>query len=82
MRNFIARAASFNPGAKYLILYNNPDEPKRKRLGADIAFQIFTLMYKRFNAANVIILYAIDEQLYNIYFTDPFRNKEDCGIEF
>lgn len=81
MKNFIARAVSFNPGAKYLILFNNPDEPQRMSMGMDIAFQIFTLMYKRFNVANVIILYAIDEKLYNIYYTDPYHNKKECGIE-
>lgn len=36
-------------------------------------------MYNRFNAANVIFLYAFDVSKYIVYVTNPYRNTESCG---
>lgn len=36
-------------------------------------------MYDGYNAANVVLLYATDAKQYNIYVTNPYRNKTKCG---
>lgn len=79
MKNYVSRALSFNPGGKFLILYNQPTEMRSSKFGHDLTFRIFTMMYKQFNAANVIILYAINEQTYNVYVTDPYKSSRECG---
>lgn len=79
MKNFVSRAASFNPGGKFLILFNNPNEPRSPEFGADLASRIFSMMYKTFNVANAIVLFAIDAHAYNVYVTDPYNNKDECG---
>lgn len=80
MLRYVSRAASFNPGAKFIILYNNPLErhtnPERQ---SEFAYQVFGLMYKRYNAANVIFLYATDVEKYAVYVTSPYRNENECG---
>lgn len=80
MRHFVSRAASFNPGAKYIILYNNPMEQRRnetRRIA--YAFRMFQLMYNKYNAANLIFMYATDAEKYAIYVTNPYRNANECG---
>lgn len=80
MLQYVSRAASFNPGAKFIILFNNPLEQKRNRQHEmDFAFQVFKLMYVRYNAANVILLYATDVEKYSVYVTNPYRNANECG---
>lgn len=36
-------------------------------------------MYNRYNAANVMFLYAVNIEKYDVYVTDPFRNTNQCG---
>lgn len=80
MLQFVSRAASFNPGAKFIILFNNPMERRKNREHhLEIAFQVFSLMYDRYNAANVIFLYATDVEKYSVYVTNPYRNADECG---
>lgn len=80
MKNIVSRAVSFNPGAKYLILYNRPKEAdSTSEHTREMAFRMFTMMYKIFNAANVVILYAINDRNYNVFITDPYQNSKDCG---
>lgn len=80
MLQYVSRAASFNPGAKFIILYNNPmDRHQERTHSAEFAFQVFKLMYNRYNAANVIFLYASDVEKYSVYVTNPYRNTEACG---
>lgn len=79
MRRYLSRMKAFNPGAKFLIMCANPSQ----RLGiADekqFAFHLFSWMYKRYNAANVIYLHAIEFNQYNVYSTNPYRNENQCG---
>lgn len=80
MKHFVSRAISFNPGAKYLILYNQPEEtdlPASHTM--QMAFRIFTMMYKVFNAANVVLLYAFSDRGYKVLITDPYKNTDECG---
>jgi hypothetical protein len=79
MKNYVSRALSFNPGGKFLILYNQPSEMRSLKFGHDLTFRIFTMMYKSFNVANVVILYAISDKTYNVYVTDPYKNDRQCG---
>lgn len=81
MQKVISAAVSFNPGAKYIILYNRPIDVNQmsENVDYDIAFQIFTMMYKIFNAANVVLLYAINDLEYEVIDTDPYKNTADCG---
>lgn len=79
LRGHISRAFSFNPGAKFLILFHDDKHHLTKTEKSDLAFKIFELMYNRYNAANVIFLYAIHIDTYNIYVTNPYRNPKECG---
>lgn len=45
----------------------------------EFAFQVFSLMYNRYNAANVIFLYAFDVEKYSVFVTNPYRNVDECG---
>lgn len=78
MRSYISQA-SFNPGAKFLILFINPNVHTTNATQRELAYKLFRLMYDRYNAANVVFLYATDATQYNIYVTNPYRNKTKCG---
>lgn len=80
MLQYVSRAASFNPGAKFIILHNNPMERKTNpEHQSEFAFDVFSLMYNRYNAANVVFLYATDVEKYSVYVTNPYRNVNECG---
>lgn len=79
MKGYISRAYSFNPGAKFLILlhdFNHGNDDGEKN---ETAFKVFSLMYNRYNAANVIFLYAVDVNRYNVYITNPYQDPHECG---
>lgn len=78
MRSYISQA-SFNPGAKFLILFTNPNVNPTNATQRELAYKLFRLMYDGYNAANVMLLYATDAKQYNIYVTNPYRNKTKCG---
>lgn len=78
MRSYISQY-SFNPGAKFLILFINPNVHPTDDVQKELAYKLFRLMYDGFNAANVILLYAVDATQYNIYVTTPYRNRTHCG---
>lgn len=78
MRSYISQA-SFNPGAKFLILFINPNVHTTNATQRELAYKLFRLMYDRYNAANVVFLYATDATQYNIYVTNPYQNKTKCG---
>lgn len=80
MRQYVSRAA-FNPGAKFIILYINTNILPTTKTENELAFQLFQLMYNRHNAANVIFLYAVDTNAYNIYVTNPYMNTNECGMQ-
>lgn len=78
MYQVISRA-SFNPGAKFIILFINLNIRSTNESQKKFAFDLFSLMYDRYNAANVMFLYAVDGDEYNIYVTNPYLNAEKCG---
>lgn len=80
MRNIVVKSSSWNPGARFLLLFNNPDlrMDAADYNGTDIVSKIFDLMYHRFNAARVVILYATGIKTYNVYITNPYKDQKDC----
>lgn len=72
-------AAAFNPGGRFIILYISSNATGPKEFSEDFAENIFELMYKRLNAARVILLYADDPYTYKLYVTNPYRNTKNCG---
>lgn len=78
MRSHIIRSG-FNPGAKFIILFINPNVHSTIATQNTLAFQLFQLMYDRYNAANVVFLYAFDYNVYSVYVTNPYQNKTHCG---
>lgn len=80
MRNIVTKSSSWNPGARCLLLFNNPDlrADTAGYNGTYIASTIFELMYYRFNVARVVILYATGIKTYNIYVTNPYKDEKDC----
>lgn len=82
MRTHIIRH-SFNPGAKFIILFINPNVyATQKLMQTNQAHELFRLMYDRYNAANVLFLYTLNGNDYNIYVTNPYQNKTHCGKLF
>lgn len=78
MRTHIIRH-SFNPGAKFIILFINPNVFASNAMQTNYAYELFRLMYDRYNAANVIFLYTWNGNDYNIYVTNPYQNETHCG---
>lgn len=85
MINVIAKSASWNPGARFILLFNNPD----LRVDADgfsgisITSKFFELLYNRFNVGRVLILYASGIKSYKVYITKPYKSEKDCSeIDF
>lgn len=75
--------SSFNPGAKFIILFINPDVRFSNAEQLILARQMFSLMYDRYNAANVVFLMATDADSYKIFVTNPYMNQNmECGNEF
>lgn len=71
--------ASFNPGARFIILFVNPNVKSTMEAQEIFAYDLFRLMYDRFNAARVIFLHAVNADEYNIFVTHPYTNTEECG---
>lgn len=81
MRTHIIRH-SFNPGAKFIILFTDSNIFARNATRAmemNMAHELFRLMYDRYNAANVVLLYTWNGDKYNVYVTNPYQNKTHCG---
>lgn len=83
MRTIVVKSSSWNPGARFLLLYNNPDirVDAAGYNGTEIASKMFELMYYRFNVARVVILYATGIKTYNVYVTNPYKDENDCRKE-
>lgn len=77
MRQYVSRA-SFNPGAKFLILFIAPKFELNPKSQTKFAYNLFRLMYVGYNAANVIFLYATKADEFNLYITNPYQMQE-CG---
>lgn len=80
MINRVSRIAAFNPGAKFLILYNNPMKHLKEKQQKLLAFEVFSIMYNHYNAANVIFMFATNIDEYTIFVTNPYRNTNQCGL--
>lgn len=78
MRSYVAQSA-FNPGAKFLILFINPNDHSTDTTQKNFAYKLFRLMYDGYNAANVVFLYASGADFYSIYVTNPYQNPTECG---
>lgn len=78
MRSYILPNA-FNPGAKFVILFINPNVRSTNTWQNVFAHKLFRLMYDRYNAANVMLICATSGSEYNIYVTNPYQNKTQCG---
>lgn len=70
---------SFNPGAKFIILYINPNVLLTNATQINQAYDMFRLMYDRYNAANVVFLHTINGNDYRIFVTNPYQNQTNCG---
>lgn len=78
MRSYVTQG-SFNPGAKFLILFINPNDHSTIENQRQFASELFHLMYDGYNAANVMFLYATSGDIYNIFVTLPYQNRTECG---
>lgn len=78
MMKYIFRA-SFNPGGRFIILFNNLNQTGTKESREMFAYELFQWMYKKLNVARVILLYATDSYTNELYVTNPYRNIENCG---
>lgn len=78
MRSYITKGP-FNPGAKFLILFINPNDHSTIENQRKFASELFHLMYDGYNAANVMFLYATAGDIYNIFVTLPYQNRTECG---
>ncbi|XP_055908598.1 uncharacterized protein LOC129943298 [Eupeodes corollae] len=72
--DYISRMQSWNPGAKFLILYNHIDDRNRS---LDVADEIFNLLLHGFYVNTVSLLYAVNNTGYDYYILDNFK-KESC----
>lgn len=87
MENYIARVSSWNPAGKFIILFNNRSSyasattplSNDEFIPESIAQAFFELLFKRYNAANVIVSVAMGVSAYNIYKSDPYGNTF-CGL--
>lgn len=81
MKHIIVKSPSWNPGARLLLLFNNPDVrvDANGYNGIEIASKIFDLLYNRFNVVRAVILYASGIKTYNVYATNPYKNEKDCS---
>lgn len=78
MTKTVKPSSSWNPGAKFLLLFNNPDLRYDDVNGTNTASKIFELMYHEFNVPRVVILYATGIKTYNVFNTNPYRDENDC----
>lgn len=80
VKNTVSRTSSWNPSAKFIILFNNIYH--RQRMGTwqvDAAFQEIAL---RFHVNHICLLFATSGRSYDIYVSKLFRRSEDgtCGM--
>ena len=84
LENYITMAAAWNPGGLFLIMLNNPElRIENSTLTVDsskVAMQFFSLMYRKYNVANVVFCFSTGIQTYDIFMTDPYRDPVDCGM--
>ncbi|XP_016974779.1 uncharacterized protein LOC108041375 [Drosophila rhopaloa] len=74
MAFYISKMRSWNPGARFLILFHNPAEKPRK-----VATKIFTALMQSFYVHRVALLFADSTTDYNLLVNDYYSNV-DCRI--
>lgn len=73
----ISLTPSFNEDAKFLILVNNPQQ---RTDGENIAWQTLELLFVKYRAVNVVVLFGSDAFSYDIYTGDPYNGDGvECG---
>lgn len=79
MKLTIARASSWNPAAKFIILFNNIDY--RERLGRWPVVEAFQQIAIQFHVYHICLLFGIDGRTYDIYISKLFRKSATgaCG---
>lgn len=77
MNDFIIVGKSFNPAAKFAVMFAQPSIALADRLG--IADQIFRLMYNRYRVIHVVVCISAGHLKYDVYITNPYRNPDNCG---
>ncbi|XP_017007928.2 uncharacterized protein Ir60a [Drosophila takahashii] len=76
MANHVKNMRSWNPGARFLILFNDPKLRNRPR---DVASQIFTRLMEKLYVHRVALLYSISPTDYNLLVNDYYSNV-NCRI--
>ncbi|XP_036231699.2 glutamate receptor ionotropic, delta-2 [Bactrocera oleae] len=71
MRNFISRMNSWNPGARFLLLYNNPI---RRDSEHTVAMELFTLLQKQYYVHQIALLYANSDVGYSFSVMDYYSH--------
>lgn len=74
MRNTITRASSWNPTAKFIILFNNVGQ--RKAEGKFVVDKIFQEIAIKFHVNHILLLFAKSASKYDIYVSRLFRRSE------
>ena len=74
MRSHVARMDSFNPGASFLVLFNNPTLALSNRLAT--ARDIMQTLTITNNAPDSVVIVAKDYVTYEIYLANTFYG--DC----
>lgn len=71
MKNFISRMNSWNPGARFLLLYNNPI---RRDSEHTVAMELFTLLQKQYYVHQIALLYANSDVGYSFSVMDYYSH--------
>lgn len=77
MKNFIVLGKSFNPAAKFIVMFAQPSIALADRY--DIANEILHTMYDRFRIIHVVVCISAGYLKYDVYRANPYRNPEKCG---
>ncbi|KAH8401058.1 hypothetical protein KR009_002764 [Drosophila setifemur] len=76
MSRYVSRMRSWNPGARFLVLFHNPSVRNRPWT---VASRIFKEMMESFYVHRVALLYANSSMDYNLLVNDYYSNV-DCRI--
>lgn len=74
IESYLSPAPSWNPGARFLILYNNVNNQSN---AVGTAKEIFDILLKQYYVHKVIMLYAVGVTNYSIHVFDPF-DENNC----
>ncbi|KAH8405210.1 hypothetical protein KR222_010345, partial [Zaprionus bogoriensis] len=76
MQRYVQRSRSWNPGARFLVLYHNPEIRDKPWT---VASRIFNDLMSNFYVHRVALLYANSSMDYNLLVNDYYSNV-DCRI--